>query len=67
MSPPKKKTEKKIEQLLSIPDVAEACQVSERTVRRWISDGELVGILLGRQWRIAPRDFETFLKIRRMG
>jgi len=56
-----------IEQLLSIPDVAEADQVSERTVRRWLKSGELVGHLLGRQWRITPTDYETFLKLRRMG
>lgn len=67
MSPPKKKTEKKIEQLLSIPDIAEADRVSERTVRRWLKSGDLVGHLLGRQWRITPTDHETFLKLRRMG
>ena len=47
--------------LLTIPDVAEFCRVSERTVRRWIKAGELPAIRLGRQWRIAKKDFERFL------
>ena len=67
MSAPDKKAQKEIDRLLSIPDIAEADQVSERTVRRWLKSGDLVGHLLGRQWRIAPRDHETFLKSRRMG
>jgi len=57
----------RIEPLLTITEVAEACQVSERTVRRWLKSGDLVGHLLGRQWRITPTDYETFLKLRRMG
>ena len=47
--------------LLTIPDVAEFCRVSERTVRRWIKAGELPAIRLGRQWRIAKKDLERFL------
>ena len=53
--------------LLTIPDVAERCQVSEKTVRRWIVAGELAAYLLGRQWRIDPEDLQNFLKSRRSG
>lgn len=54
-----------IEPLLSIAQTAEICLVSEKTVRRWIKRGELVGHRLGRQWRITRNDLETFLKLRR--
>jgi excisionase family DNA binding protein len=50
------------EPLLTVDDVAARCQVSTRTVRRWIKSGELQAIRLGRQLRVRPVDFESFLK-----
>ena len=67
MSPLNKKSQTEIEQLATITQVADRLQVSERTIRRWIIVGDLVGHLLGRQWRIAPEDLRAFLKMRRMG
>jgi len=62
MEGPVAKAEDRAEvRLLTIPDVAEFCRVSERTVRRWIKAGELPAIRLGRQWRIAKRDLKRFL------
>lgn len=51
-----------IEPLFSIEQVAEICQVSKRTVRRWIKAKELAAIRLGRQLRIAQKDLERFLR-----
>ncbi len=51
----------------TIPQIAAHCQVSTKTVRRWIVSGELVAHRLGRQWRISEKDLDTFLKIRRQG
>ena len=51
--------------LYTIPDTARLCQVSERTVRRWITRRDLVAYKLGNQWRIAPGDLDIFLKLRR--
>ena len=51
--------------LLTIAQTAAICQVSIKTVRRWIERGELVAHRLGRQWRIARKDLEAFIKIRR--
>ena len=48
-----------------ILDVAERCQVSEKTVRRWIDAGDLVAYRLGRQWRVDPEDLQKFLESRR--
>ncbi len=56
-----------IDPLLTIGQIAGVCQVSTKTVWRWIKRGELVAHLLGRQWRVAPNDFDTFLKLRRRG
>ena len=50
-----------LEPLLTIPNVAEICRVSERTVRRWIKAGELPAIRLGRQWRIVRKDLERII------
>ncbi len=56
-----------IDPLLTIGQTADVCQVSDKTIRRWIERGELVAHRLGRQWRIAQKDFDTFLKLRRCG
>ena len=49
------------EPMLDIIDVAGACRVSEKTVRRWIKAGDLPAARLGNQWRIFPRDLKTFV------
>jgi excisionase family DNA binding protein len=54
----------KIEQLLTVEQVAEACQVSCKTVRRWLERQELKALRLGRQWRVRRRDLELFLHAR---
>lgn len=51
--------------MLVIPEVAEQCQVSERTVWRWIRDGELEAHRLGRCTRISQKDFAKFLRSNR--
>jgi len=50
--------------LLDIPSIAEFCGVSEKTVRRWISAGDLPAAKLGSQWRIRPRDLDDFIRDR---
>ena len=50
------------ERLLTIADVAERCQVSPRSVRRWIDDGRLRAIRLGRSVRVCERDLAAFPK-----
>jgi excisionase family DNA binding protein len=53
-----------MEQLLTVEQVAEACRVSTKTVRRWLERQELTALRLGRQWRIRRRDLELFLHAR---
>ncbi len=50
------------EPLLDIPAVAGICNVSEKTIRRWIKAGEMRAARLGNQWRIRPRDLEDFVR-----
>jgi excisionase family DNA binding protein len=52
--------------LLTIPDVADICRVSTKTVRRWIKAGDLVAIRLGNQLRIAPEDLDRFIRLSRI-
>jgi excisionase family DNA binding protein len=54
------------ERFLSLEDVAERLQVSDRTVRRWVKDGKLAAYKPGREWRIRPRDLEDFLESRKV-
>lgn len=44
------------------PDaVAERLGVTPKTVRQWLRDGELIGIKLGREWRIDAGDLDRML------
>lgn len=50
------------DKLLTPEQVAERLQVTERTVYRWLTEGRLEGVRLGRLWRIRPEVFEAFLR-----
>ena len=47
--------------LLTIADVARRLQVSERAVRRWIAEGRLAVVHLGRAVRVRPADLAHIL------
>ena len=49
------------ERLLTITDDADRCQVSPRSVRRWINEGRLKVIRLGRNVRVCEGDLAKFL------
>jgi len=50
------------ERLLRPEEVAEMLQVSRRTVVRWLKEGILKGVRVGRLWRVRPEDLEKFLR-----
>lgn len=52
-------------QLHSIQQVALQCEVSTKTIRRWIAAGDLHAHHLGRQIRISQEDMVAFLAARR--
>jgi excisionase family DNA binding protein len=51
----------------AIKAVAEALDVSARTVRRWIANGDLIAHRVDRVARVADTDLRTFLALRREG
>lgn len=51
--------------LLDIKQVQEILGLSERTIFRLISSGELVGFKVGRQWRFEESDITDFIARRR--
>jgi excisionase family DNA binding protein len=59
-----KPTSIKSESLMTIDHVSEFCGVSVKTVRRWITVGELPAAKLGNQWRVRPRDLDDFVRDR---
>lgn len=50
-----------LEQYRTVKEIATLLQVNEATVRRWIRDGELRAIEIGKGWRIGPEDLAAFL------
>jgi excisionase family DNA binding protein len=47
--------------LLSIREIAAACQLSEKAVRRAIDEGELPAVKLRSRLRITPDDFASWI------
>ncbi len=50
------------EQMLTIPEIAELCQVSVRTVYRWVAEQGLPVIQIGGVTRVRPTDLEHFFQ-----
>ena len=51
-------------QYLSVKQMAEILQVSQRTIYRLIDSGKLPAYKLDRDWRIAKEDINQFLEKR---
>ncbi len=50
-----------VEKLLTPEEVAEHLAVSPKSIRKWLREGKLRGVRVGRLWRIRERDLEAFL------
>jgi excisionase family DNA binding protein len=55
------------DRLLTVAEVATYFRVDPESVRRWLREGKLLGINLGRGpgWRIPVADLQTFVTERR--
>ncbi len=51
--------------LQTIHDIANRLQLSTKTVRRMIKSGDLIGHLIGSQWRVSEDDLQLYLRTRR--
>lgn len=52
------------DRLLTVPEVAERLRANPETVRRWLRQGRIQGILPGGDrfgWRVRESDVEAFL------
>ncbi len=47
--------------LLTVAEVADYLRVSEMTIYRMITAGDLVATRVGRRWRVHPDDLAAFL------
>jgi excisionase family DNA binding protein len=50
---------------LSVADIGEYLGVSSFVVTRVLRSGELPGVKVGREWRVAAQDFEDWLNAQR--
>jgi excisionase family DNA binding protein len=50
------------DKVLTPEQVAERLQIVPKTVYRWLNDGRLEGVKLGRLWRVREDDLEAFLQ-----
>lgn len=53
------------EELLTVGEAAKELRVTPKTVRTYISTGELVAIALGKGYKIARNDLDDFIRRRR--
>ncbi|MGE3298558.1 MAG: helix-turn-helix domain-containing protein [Porticoccaceae bacterium] len=49
--------------LLTVDDVARRLRVSQRAVRRWIAEGRLPAVHLGRAVRVRPADLARIIAV----
>ena len=49
-------------QLLTPVQIAEALQLTESTITRWLRNRRLRGFKVGKDWRISKADLNTFLE-----
>ncbi|PIE03965.1 MAG: hypothetical protein CSA76_06735 [Spirochaetales bacterium] len=54
-------------QIMTLPDVAEALMVSEKTVVRMLQDGSIPGFKVSNQWRFHREDLKEWLEQKRKG
>jgi len=51
---------------LSVPDICDYMGVSTFVVTRMLRGGDLAGVKMGREWRVARSDFEDWINAERL-
>jgi excisionase family DNA binding protein len=55
------------EQLLTVGEVAERLRISSMTIYRWIEEGRLPAMQIGKQYRVRAADLDEVLEGSRVG
>ena len=50
------------EKLLTLEEVCEILNIGQTTFRRWMNDGKVKGIKVGRQWRFSSKVLANILE-----
>lgn len=50
------------EELYTPQQTADKLQVSLKSIRKWLAEGKLTGVKVGRLWRIRESDIQQFLE-----
>jgi excisionase family DNA binding protein len=50
----------------STGQIAELLQMKQRTIQRWIDDGQLKAYRFGRKYRVRGSDFDQFMELYKM-
>lgn len=58
---------KKRDRLLKPREIATRLEVSPRTVVRWIRVGDLMGVKVGKVWRVYESELDSYLERRASG
>jgi excisionase family DNA binding protein len=60
--PPANRRERRHPELIGLPEAAERCDVSYRTIRRWVADGRLNAVRVGpRLLKVSTADLDTMV------
>ena len=55
------------DELLTVPEVADRLRMTSMTIYRWIEDGKLPAIQIGKHYRIRVADLDEMLDRSRVG
>lgn len=53
---------KKLSEIMTPSEVAERLKVTERTIYKYLANGELEAVKIGRVWRITQEQLKSFLE-----
>jgi len=54
-----------LSELLTAQEVSDILKVKLTTVRKWIRQGKIQGVKLGKSWRVEQEDLQQFIQSRK--
>ena len=53
----------KADRPLNVEEVAEFLRIHPKTISKWLSEGRIKGVKVGREWRIPRSEIDKILKV----